>query len=705
MSAPSAQTRNPGGWALAVDRAPQFLMLILLFGVPLFAQARSGDPTLVKKLLPQILLPYILFFWLLRILTTGRWVFIRTPALWPGLLLVGWGAWTAQVSPTPAAAWAAFADWFWVPLAFFLIVQTCHELWRAENLLATFLTSALLTSLWGIAQALRWTTGPWQDIVQLSFAGRVIAGMTRPEYLASFLLLVWPLALALAVHARSTAARIYWGLTLGASLVALTLTRSEFGWIGAWVGWMVLAVLLWRFRRETGKGWAVLGAIGLFLLLAAAVGPPAQALRRLADARSDTWRNLTQYWAGASSIVRDRPWTGSGFGTFRAAFPAYSPASLSMRQTKRLDHISHARNGILEWWSETGTVGLVLLILFWVAVARPWWKLFSGHAIPPPLGAAFFAAVVGNLVFNLFSAAHAQASTLLPLLFLGALSGPLSQRFLDLPGYPIRRYEGAAGPARIGVAVAALAVLVVAFAGTRDGLNRAWAAVEMRKGWELAGPGQWDQAIAHYEKALSLDPRSLDPPFFLGIALNERERPEEAARALQLLESVEKVEPDFLLIHVQKAKILDRLYREADAAREMKRAIELEPLLVEQLPAHREARAALSQGRWAVARGAYESLLKEHPTNPLLWLELAQVLYRSGERGSALQAVDRALDRNPEYLDALRLKGEVASDLGRMDEVARVLAAMRRYYPGQPWIETYAQKVGGSTVGFPGGGR
>jgi tetratricopeptide (TPR) repeat protein len=686
--------KGPSGWALAVDRAPQFLSILALFFLPLLAQVRAADTVLVKRVLMEILLPWILAFWLLRTVLAGRWTLLSAPAHAVGALLLLWCAVTAHLSPYSAASWHALRDWLWVPLWFLLLTQTCHELWRAENLLVTFLTGALVASLWGIAQALGWGGREWQEAVRLQFAGRVVSGMGRPEYLAGFLLLVWPVALALLSRARSVFAKSYWGLVLVASFTCLLLTRSEPGWTGAVAGVLVFAMFQWRDRVAFGRGWAILGAVLLLLLVSVFTGPMAAGLQRLRLPGNDTVEHQSLLRRGAWNILADRPLTGSGFGTFRAAFPAKAPRELSMRQVKRMNHIPRAQNGLLEWWSETGTVGLSLLLAFWAAVAWPWWKLFRGHAIPPPLGAAFFAALAGSAVANLSSTDHAQPSTLVPLLLLAALSGPLSQRFLDLPGYPVRRRDGTVGPWRWAVAFAALAALAVAVAGTRVGLNRAWASVELRQGWIIAGPGEWDRAIAHYERAMRLDPSDTDIPYFLGVALNERGRSEEIGRALELMERTASREPDYMLIHVQKSKALDKLYREEEAAGEMRRAIELEPLLITTRVDYLAARTAMSSGRHREALDAYDRLLRVHPENPLLWMDLGNLRASSKDLPGALEALRRALALNPGYVDALRSLARIAADAGRLEEARGAVSALRRKFPGQPWVDLYAREIG-----------
>jgi O-antigen ligase len=77
------------------------------------------------------------------------------------------------------------------------------------------------------------------------------------------------------------------------------------------------------------------------------------------------------YWSNATSIVRDFPLLGTGLGTFASVYPAYEESSLS-------GHLSHAHNDYLEYLSELGVVGMILLsggIAFMVVSSFLIWRV------------------------------------------------------------------------------------------------------------------------------------------------------------------------------------------------------------------------------------------------------------------------------------------------------------------------------------------
>lgn len=60
------------------------------------------------------------------------------------------------------------------------------------------------------------------------------------------------------------------------------------------------------------------------------------------------------YWSNVTSIVGDFPLFGTGLGTFASVYPAYE-------ENRMPGHLSHAHNDFLEYLSELGVVGMILL--------------------------------------------------------------------------------------------------------------------------------------------------------------------------------------------------------------------------------------------------------------------------------------------------------------------------------------------------------
>lgn len=61
------------------------------------------------------------------------------------------------------------------------------------------------------------------------------------------------------------------------------------------------------------------------------------------------------YWSNVTPIAGDFPLFGTGLGTFASVYPAYDESGPPV-------HLSHAHNDYLEYLSELGLVGLILLL-------------------------------------------------------------------------------------------------------------------------------------------------------------------------------------------------------------------------------------------------------------------------------------------------------------------------------------------------------
>src|SRR5258708_19850870 len=181
------------GWSLALDRAPLFLSVLLLFLTPFIIQVKGADPLYPKLALTQILVSLMFCSWVLKVLLTGRVVWVQTKAhlfLWT---LLGWVLITLVFSPYSWIGWSAITKWICFPLWYLLLTITIIEAWKSENLIIVFLVAALGTSGWAIGQAFGLSGGAWVQIVKNQFSGRVTAGIGDPcffwGYLLFFLLL------------------------------------------------------------------------------------------------------------------------------------------------------------------------------------------------------------------------------------------------------------------------------------------------------------------------------------------------------------------------------------------------------------------------------------------------------------------------------------------------------------------------------------
>jgi O-antigen ligase/tetratricopeptide (TPR) repeat protein len=207
---------------------------------------------------------------------------------------------------------------------------------------------------------------------------RIFSTFTNPDFLAGYLLLIIPFALASFVAAQDRISQAGYGATLAFGTVALFLTGSRAG-IGALAGGVVAFVLLllWARRLRSAKksllvGISILlvcGVLGFAPLRNRVVGQTAkpgqqaqsttQAVQATAQAQGHSAAFRRWTWQGTLAMIRSNAVFGTGLGTYELTYPRYAQTAFT----------AHAHNGYLQWTAETGGVGAVLLLFVFASLS------------------------------------------------------------------------------------------------------------------------------------------------------------------------------------------------------------------------------------------------------------------------------------------------------------------------------------------------
>ena len=258
---------------------------------------------------------------------------------------------------------------------------------------------------------------------------------------------------------------------------------------------------------------------------------------------------------------------------------------------------------------------------------------------------------------------------------------------------------------------------------------------------------QWEEALAEYEKALQIDPKSGRLHYDFANALLQARRPNKAVAECETSIELDPgaAEPYFLLgqiyrgqlndgrpeildkaidayekglaiedYHVEGLFYLGRLYvnrgRNEDAVEVYGRLVEARPDI---LSAHQQrAESLMTLGRTAKAIEALEYAIKYHGDNIEIYLSLGRLLEQVGETDKALEIYDRSqkVQANPHvqfrqgsilfqsgrYRDAveqLRQAGEgLPENLDIKVELGKALDATRDYQGSADLLETVLEK-------------
>ncbi|MBI1791870.1 MAG: O-antigen ligase family protein [Acidobacteria bacterium] len=169
---------------------------------------------------------------------------------------------------------------------------------------------------------------------------RSFGPFVNPDHYAAFMELLLPLALVEAARGRRLAGLGITGLFY-ASVIA---SGSRAGAVLA-TAEVVLIPILVRGRKA---------ALPALAALAAALIVGWQPLWARFQLR-DPLRYRREMALAALEMIRDRPWTGFGLGTFETVYPAYARFDTGER-------VDHAHNDWLEWTAEGGLPFLAILL-------------------------------------------------------------------------------------------------------------------------------------------------------------------------------------------------------------------------------------------------------------------------------------------------------------------------------------------------------
>ncbi len=663
---PSKPPLAPMGWAMALEKAPQFLAVLLIFTLPFITQLEGQNPLFPKFAVTEIIVYFILGSWALRGFLTGKLIWVSSRALWVLLAFLLWDTVSLFYSPYSKAGFLQMKDDVVYPLWYVLLSFTCLEAWQAENLLVSFLISGFATALWALGQVFGLGDGGWTMVVKNQFQGRSLAGLGNPDYLAGLLTMVWPLATALWMRAASRFAQSFWGLLTAVSLLAIFLTGSPGGWLGLTVGTLVFMGLTLKEQGFQGLKWFALPT--LLIMMSLFLAPMSSGLKAFLTPAGEPAQFQWQVWRGSVTLIEERPLLGFGYGNFSTAFPSHRPPYLALHQPQRASDVGHASNWPLEWAAETGFVGLFMLLAFWFYVLAQWWKLYKANAIPKSLGAGIFAAIGGLAVDNLLDMNSYLPTTYVPLLFLAAFPVALSQRFYRIEGFPLQRKELDLSRWKIYLLPVLALLMALVFQRVGEAFQRQEADLELKKGSAAASRGNWDEALDFYDKVLKLDPDNIPARYFEGTACLERNHPGDLAKALGYFDAVEQITPDYKLIHYQKYQTLLRLGKDAEAKDELKRAVRSDPMLVYLLDNFKRARTLAGSGQLEEALIIYQNLYFDYPTCVPMMVNFANCFAMAGNLKSAIHLYQEILLLDPQNDKALHNLQKVVEAWKRSNE-------------------------------------
>lgn len=409
---------SPPPWRLQPRHLAQAAQLLALAAVPLSALTFSSQTTntiVIKAVIWHTMLPVAMALLLLaRAWDCNRAV----EPLWGPSRIV---TWALAVFAGVYALSALINHGYPGPLVKHLVDTVCGlatfavyaSLAQRPGFLRRFQTVLLATLFllagFALLQALHIDIAPYQDFGWGVPLRRVYASFGNPTYLAGYLALTLPVALAGLPAVRTARPRHVAALTWLLGVAALVCTYSRGGAVGFAVGMAALATFAGIRARELWRVSPLLWIAALALAALVALAGVVQyrhllvgVLSRLSDASASGRAYIYQ---GTARMIADRPLLGFGPGTFAVHFPDYWPPALSDIEPRHAKRVVHAHSEFLQIAAETGLLGLAAFSALLLALLAGAWRARRAPANDAVwwLRAGLFAALCGGIVDAAFS--------------------------------------------------------------------------------------------------------------------------------------------------------------------------------------------------------------------------------------------------------------------------------------------------------------
>lgn len=590
---------------------------------------------------------------------------------------VAWGLlWLtfAQVrGPARPIAASAF-DLMWDGYGAFLwAVGLAGAFWlcrrgRAADFLHLAFAVGFLASVYGVMQYFSHEI-IWPTVLN-PYGGRSVSTFGNPNFLSSYNVVLFPLALDRFLRSKGAARGVYSVLllTLEAALLC-SMTRSS--WLGAGA-----AVCLLAFSADLrGRALAdarpvgLLASVGVAMALfwpssSIASGYTPSVIGRLAEvvqaADESTpyspWHQRILIWSSAWLMGAENPLTGKGFGLFELFYPFYQGQVIDHFEFLRplRTHANNSHNEVLETWAQGGLLGVGVLFWLWTTFAR---------AAAGRQRTSFAAAcgVGGVLVDNLLNVSLHFAVPAFMFWWAAGLALPASGMRVLLTGAAAR---------------AAAAASLLAGAACSWQWVRVWnREVLYFTGFKLLKQKALIPGVRLLERSRSWGPPEVNALYELGNGYAQTERYEEAQKTY--LEAIE-ANAGYDEIYYNRGAILAGLLgRREEAIKHFEVALLINPRSNEAYN-NLSAQYFSDVGRYGEkTRALLEKALRHYPNDASHWHNLGFLHVQRKDWERAEESFSRALRVSPDFRASEASLLALQRETGKRSPMLDALAVMR----------------------------
>lgn len=321
---------------------------------------RTYDSAMVKITELQMFGIILMALWLCKIFESGHWPFKKNQTLiiLPFLVIFTYGVLSFIGSPLH---WGSY-DFFIRRVVYIGIAMIAATEMTSLNdfrrITKWLILSVAVCTIYGLIQWVDYnffppgppTVGLDKFVWRRAFASRVFSTFGNPNFYSNFLVIMFPVMMAMYLKSR----KFYLIPLMALTLVNIYWTGSKGPVAGLMAGTAVFSFLIMRFFvRNAQLRFRVFSIAAIIILLFG--GFIIKKVFFGGHVTSFTFRMYT--WLSTWEMVNAKPVTGNGIGTFWVIYPAYRRPAIFHIESKHNSETDHAENEHLEVWMDEGIIG------------------------------------------------------------------------------------------------------------------------------------------------------------------------------------------------------------------------------------------------------------------------------------------------------------------------------------------------------------
>lgn len=582
-------------------------LFLLLAAIPLVYSARSYNLIQIKEALFAVGAAVFAFF-----LFFARQATIKKEAFL-AFLLPAWFVISVFFSPYkyagiyPVAAAA-------VLLMFYFSVAVTE--WEARKIRMIISLSAVPVIIIGLVQLI----APAAMKEFMVFGARVPATLGNPNFFSAYLAGIAPVPLAGLMDEKGKK-RVFYAVVLAALAFCLIATGSKAAVIGFIFIFSWPYFIFMKKTRDVRKNLVILACLTA-VVLTATVAVTGYGLSKTQDkaewAKNESVFFRAYTWLGTLGIIGQNPAVGTGPGTFAVEYPEYRRPEIMLWTHEHSYETTQPENVLLQLAAETGVPGVLIFIFLLAVLIRNTWQERN----------EYLAGILSILIINLVAVdINYITSSMLVALYGGIIMSGTAGKTVVIGGWKKN-------------ACVAAAIACMAAAASAQFIRHS-SLVYLKQGEFFSRAGQWDGAIDAYTKALEKDRYNLTARYYL--ANSYMDSGNGFDKALEEYGRLEKLAPDYVLLHYRKAQAYNYQGAYDLAVEEYVKMLGIDPYFK---PALLDlAHLYFSKKQMA---GEAEKLLKKalekYPEDPAIYNNLGNIYFLSNRPDESIEAFKKAVD-------------------------------------------------------------